>query len=71
MAFTSQAGIQLSITAYFTQGAGATAKGDGPIKFERGVNFEKKEAASDVFDKPALNLKEEEVGVGNINIVKA
>ena len=35
LSFTSQHGVHVSATAYFTQGPGAAAKGDGPIKFER------------------------------------
>ena len=71
LAFTSQAGVEVSATAYFTQGPGAAAKGDGPIKFERQAMFQKREAASDVFEVKPQKEKEEEVGVGTINVVKA
>ena len=71
LSFNSHKGCHLAVTAYFTQGPGAS-KGEGPIKFERGLMFKKTIAVSDVL---APNVerrdKEEEVGVGNIATVKA
>ena len=69
--FVSQSGVELSVTPYFTMGAGASK--DGPVRFERSLGFARKEAFTDVFESPMARqrLKEEEkineLGTGDMS----
>lgn len=75
LSFESQSGVELSVTAYFTIGAGASK--DGPVRFERSLGFHtKKEAFTDVFESPLIRAKQKEdeklneLGTGDMNQVK-
>ena len=72
--FVSQKGVDLTVTSYFTVGAGASK--DGPVRFERSLPFARREAFTDVFESPLARqrLKEEEklneIGTGDMSQVK-
>ena len=53
--FVSQLGAEITVTAYFTSGAGASK--DGPVRFERSLGFARKEAFTDVFESPLRRQK--------------